>query len=154
MKFSRRSVLILPAALGLAATTDIQSRLIGVGPAKAEETFISYGPFKGARDGIWGDGTATILKLDDGSYRLDLSDNFSVRPGPDLEVVLVKTDNVTSAKDIMENDYISISQLEKSDGAQSYKLPTGLDPNEYGSVVIYCEEYTVLFSSASRNPGS
>jgi len=126
--------------------------ILAVGPNQSiaqEMAKLKYGPFKGAKEGIWGEGSASVTMSSDGSYKLQLSEDFSVRPGPDLEVVLVKAPNINGAEDLMASEYISIAQLEKSDGSQTYQLPDGLDPSQFGSVVIYCEEYTVLFSSAS-----
>jgi len=45
-------------------------------------------------------------------------------------------------------------QLKGNIGDQNYDIPAGTDLSAYGSVVIWCEMFGVLFSPATLNPTS
>lgn len=75
-------------------------------------------------------------------------ENFSVTRGPDLYVYLSRNQNITSASQL--GDYVSLGKLKSSKGNQNYTLPDGHEG--YSSVVIWCQAFGVLFSSASLTP--
>ena len=93
-----------------------------------------------------GSGTATIYELDDGSRVLRFED-FEVTNGPDLHVLLVPHGNPQTQDDI--TGYLDLGSLKGNIGDQNYELPDDLDLSQYGSVVIYCVPFHVLFSAAS-----
>ena len=93
-----------------------------------------------------GSGTATIYELEDGSHLLRLED-FEVTNGPDLHVYLVPAANPTG-DDIV--DYVELGEgLKGNIGNQNYELPADADPAGFGSVVIYCQPFHVIFSFAN-----
>jgi hypothetical protein len=92
-----------------------------------------------------GSGTATIYELEDGSHVLRLED-FEVTNGPDLHVYLVPASNPTG-DDIV--DYAELGGLKGNIGNQNYEIPADVDPTGFGSVVIYCQPFHVIFSIAS-----
>lgn len=125
----------------------------GEEPAGASETTMaadpiakSSGDFRGADDFHQGSGTATIYQLTDGSNVLRFED-FNVTNGPDLHVLLVPNADPTSRDDI--TGYIDLGSLKGNIGDQNYPIPDDIDIDEFGSVVIYCEPFHVLFASAS-----
>ena len=50
--------------------------------------------------------------------------------------------------DLHGDDYVEIGKLKGNVGDQNYELPDDLDPAAYGSVVIYCKPFQVVFSVA------
>jgi hypothetical protein len=74
-------------------------------------------------------------------------ENFSVTRGPDLYVYLSRNENITSASQL--GDYRSLGKLKSSKGNQNYPLPEGHEG--YKSIVIWCQAFGVLFSSATLN---
>lgn len=75
-------------------------------------------------------------------------ENFEVTRGPDLYVYLSKNIDIKTRKELGE--YASLGALKSSKGNQNYKLPANF--TEYKSVVIWCQAFGVLFSSATLKP--
>lgn len=67
-------------------------------------------------------------------------DPYNSQNGPDLKVYLSKSDDAA--------EYINLGQLKSTMGKQSYTVPAGVKVNEYAYVLIWCEQYSVLFARA------
>ena len=109
---------------------------------------VRSGSFQGADSFHKGSGTATIYRSSDGKNLLRLED-FSVTNGPDLHVLLVPNPDPMGRSDV--EGYISLGKLKGNLGNQNYFLPDGDDGSGYGSVVIYCMPFHVVFSVATLN---
>jgi len=79
-----------------------------------------------------------ILRLED----------FSVTRGPDLHVYLSRNADVKTADDL--GVYHDLGLLKSSKGNQNYQLPSNHEG--FKSVVIWCQAFGVLFSSATLYP--
>lgn len=112
-----------------------------------EPTLISSGEFQDGDDFHKGSGIATIYQLPDES-RLLRFENFEVTNGPDLRVILTKEGNPTEEQ--VKNG-IELEKLKGNKGNQNYDLPADINPNDYQAVVIYCDPFSVIFSTASLN---
>ena len=77
-----------------------------------------------------------------------LKQDFEVGPGPKFHVYLVPKVPVRSEADVTNQMFIDLGQLRAFKGSQRYALPAGLDIKSYGSVVIWCEHFSVLISPA------
>ncbi len=128
--------------------------LAGLGPitppaeAQVTATAISSGQFQDADRSHQGDGTATLAETSDGRVVLQFAD-FSVTPGPDLEVWLVADDAPGTSAAVLASDWVSLGALQSPTGVQMYEVPSDVDVSDYGSVVIWCEDFGVLFAVAS-----
>ncbi|MEX2655539.1 MAG: DM13 domain-containing protein [Acidimicrobiia bacterium] len=107
---------------------------------------LSTGAFQDADSNHRGSGTATIYELEDGSHLLRFED-FEVTNGPDLRVILVPNGDPQKADDIA--GYRELEPLKGNVGNQNYEIPADVDLSLYGSVVIYCKPFHVLFAVAS-----
>ena len=58
--------------------------------------------------------------------------------GPDLKVYLSKSDKPT--------DFVNLGNFVKS--KTIYEIPTNVDVSDYGYVIIYCQQYSVIFGVA------
>ena len=116
-------------------------------PAELQVTVLAEGTFRDADIAHKGQGKATILETVGGSHIVQLSD-FKVTNGPDLEVWLVKAANIRSSSDVKESEWVSLGQLKGNIGNQSYTVPAGTALSDFQSVVIWCEQFGVLFSPA------
>lgn len=105
----------------------------------------STGSFRGADDFHEGSGIATIYELEDGSRVLRFED-FEVTNGPDLRVLLIPHENPQSADEI--TGYLELAPLKGNVGSQNYEIPDDVDLGRYGSIVIYCKPFHVLFAVA------
>ena len=97
-----------------------------------------------------GTGSATIFELDDGSRVLRLEE-FEVTNGPDLHVLLVPTGETVDRDLVADVGYEDLGKLKGNVGNQNYVVPDGFDPDGAWTVVIYCEPFHVVFSTAQLN---
>ncbi len=109
---------------------------------------IRSGSFRDADSFHKGSGTATIYRGADGKSVLRLEE-FRVTNGPDLRVLLAHASNPMGRDDV--EGYIELGKLKGNMGNQNYFLPDGEDGSGYGSVVIYCKPFQVVFSVATLN---
>ncbi len=109
---------------------------------------VASGTFVDADRAHKGTGTATIFQNADGSYVLRLTE-FEVTNGPDLEVWLSSAPDPTSSRDVSNGSWLALGQLKGNIGDQNYQIPAGTNITDFGSVVIWCEQFGVLFSPAS-----
>jgi hypothetical protein len=94
-----------------------------------------------------GSGSATIFELDDGSRVLRLEE-FEVTNGPDLHVLLVPIGETVDRDLVAAVGYEDLGKLKGNVGNQNYAVPSGFDPDGAWTVVIYCEPFHVVFSTA------
>ena len=92
----------------------------------------------------WGKGAVTVYQ-----DAVHLEQDFEVGPGPKYHVYLVPGAPVTSAADVTAAMFIDLGRLRAFKGSQVYRLPAGLKPSQYRSVVIWCEQFGVLISPAA-----
>ena len=86
-------------------------------------------------------GTAKLIE-DNGvkSVRLE---NFSSSNGPDLKVYL--------AKDARASSFINLGNLKSVSGNQNYPISSMINNSEYKFILIWCQQFGVLFGSAEIN---
>ncbi len=94
-------------------------------------------------------GRATIYKNKDGKEYLRLSD-FTTSNGPDVHVVLVRSDDKALEQEIVKGDleHLELGTLKGNQGDQNYDLPATVDLNQYQAVAIYCERFHAIFGVA------
>lgn len=86
-------------------------------------------------------GNVKIIGLDGDRY-LRLED-FKTTNGPDLKVYL--------SKDLDAGEFISLGDLKGNIGNQNYEINEEINFEEYDNVLIWCEDFSVLFGSAEIN---
>ncbi|MEM7027248.1 MAG: DM13 domain-containing protein [Pseudomonadota bacterium] len=107
----------------------------------ATGTFIHAGP----SDPIhYGSGNLTIY--DD---LIHIESDFEVGPGPKYHVYLVPELDVMPDTDVVNTMYVDLGRLKAFSGSQNYAIPEGININDYQSVVIWCEQFSVLISPAN-----
>ncbi len=116
--------------------------------AAETETLLAAGNFAGADAIHRGEGLAEIFMGNDGGRIITFSD-FEVTNGPDLKVWLVAHPDPQNADQVLESDYIPLGVLKGNIGNQNYTIPAGADLGKYQSVVIWCEQFSVLFATAA-----
>ncbi|MGH6925784.1 MAG: DM13 domain-containing protein [Propylenella sp.] len=120
-------------------------------PAALQMSKEREGAFVDADSVHRGGGIATIFSLVGGSSVLRFTD-FEVTNGPDLKVWLVKADSIASSGDVRASEWVSLGPLKGNKGDQNYLIPEDVNVGDYGSVVIWCEQFGVLFSAARLDP--
>ncbi|MGQ0568027.1 MAG: DM13 domain-containing protein [Armatimonadota bacterium] len=121
-------------------------------PAGASQgAIVARGAFTGADDFHKGEGTATVYRA--GQELVLRLDQFKVTNGPDLRVILTKSESPKTRADVQEG-YIEVARLKGNVGSQNYNLPQGVTLAEYKAVVIYCKPFHFIFATAPLKSGN
>ena len=83
-----------------------------------------------------------------------LHDDFEVGPGPKYHVYLVPQERIRSSGDVSDTMFVDLGQLRSFSGSQKFPIPAGVDLSKYPSVVIWCEQFSVLISPADLKPSA
>ena len=83
-------------------------------------------------------GSAEVIS--NGESRVLRLEDFAATNGPDLKVYL--------ASDAQATEYVSLGELKGNIGDQNYNLPADVEIEKYPKVLIWCEQFSVLFGSA------
>lgn len=111
------------------------------------ESVLGRGEFSDIGQSYKGRGVATIYQSATGERILRLSE-FEVTNGPDLKVWLVEAANPTNSADVTGGKWVALGRLKGNIGDQNYDIGPQVDLSNYGAVVIWCEQFSVLFSAA------
>lgn len=81
----------------------------------------------------------------DGKTFIVFADDFRAANGPDLKIFLSpKSVSDATGKNAVDGS-INIGELKKTKGVQEYEVPAGINLADYGSVLVHCEAYSVLW---------
>jgi len=80
-----------------------------------------------------------------GQKKLTFSDDFKTKNGPDLKIYLSKHSIESLSSQDVDQTAVRLSVLKSHKGPQSYVIPSDVNLNDFKSVVIQCEAYTVLW---------
>jgi Electron transfer DM13 len=111
-----------------------------------------------ASGSIWTKGANKVIggfsfdHRSDGTY-LVVDKDFDTKKGPDLKFVLspIAHDKVKGKTAL--NGSVIISLLKSNKGAQEFKLPEGVNVDDYKSLLVHCEQYTKLWAAAPIRDG-
>lgn len=92
-------------------------------------------------------GTAEIYRLADGSRVLRLT-GFETSNGPDVQVYLVASSDVTDDATVKQVGFVNVGALKGNIGDQNYTIPADLDLATFRSVTIWCRRFSVNFGTA------
>ncbi len=91
-------------------------------------------------------GKASLIRLADGSTVVRLTD-FKTSNGPDVKVWLSKAP-VSAANDAKSVEHVDLGDLKGNIGNQNYKVPPSAADQEWTSVYIWCDRFSVSFGAA------
>lgn len=86
-------------------------------------------------------GAAVLRSLEEGGLTLEFGEDFAVDSGPRLEVFLSSTNAIGPGS-------ISLGELKQTAGFQAYAVPSGVELNTFGWVIIHCVPFNVTFGYA------
>jgi hypothetical protein len=127
-----------PASQAPTAASDAPATIAPTEAPALERT----GTFLGADEFHFGEGTARLIETAPGRFTVRLED-FAVRNGPDLFV------HLSPVPDGYGEGAIELGRLKADRGNQNYEIPAGTDLSVFGSVVIWCKQFSVLFATAT-----
>lgn len=84
-------------------------------------------------------GDQTVIKF---------GDDFRAKKGPDLKVFLSPQSVSDVSGKTATNNAVLLGKLTSTKGGQEYVLPAGIDINDFESVLVHCEAYSVLWGGA------
>lgn len=96
-------------------------------------------------------GSVKILLYSDGSRILRI-ENLETSNGPKLEVWLTDApviDGVDGWRVFDDGKYLNLGALKGNIGSQNYVIPTDTDLDEFSSISIWCERFSVSFGAAT-----
>ena len=120
-------------------------------PAELQTNVAAAGSFRDADTVHQGAGMATVYETMTGAKVLRFTD-FKTTNGPDLKVWLVKAGDIKTSDDVKASEWLSLGPLKGNIGDQNYIVPQDANLADYKSVVIWCEQFGVLFSAADLAP--
>src|SRR5262245_24850949 len=91
----------------------------------------------------WGKGSVTVRQ--DSVF---LGSDFEVGPGPKFHVYLVPKAPIRTSGDLSGQMFVDLGRLRAFKGSQRYAIPAGLDLAKFQSVIIWCEQLSVLILPA------
>lgn len=92
-------------------------------------------------------GSGSAIIIEQGNHRVLRLEDFTVTNGPDLHVLLVE--NIDGTDNSTMGEYIDLGALKGNIGNQNYAIPADVDLSKYQGVMIYCEPFQVVFSTAT-----
>jgi hypothetical protein len=110
--------------------------------APARPVKVSTGELRGI--GHDATGTASIYRQPDGSAVVAL-EAIDIEPGPDYRVIVVRGANQESPVDGLELDGLRGNQ-----GTQYYEVPSGTEPGDGWTVLIWCRAFGVPVANATQ----
>jgi len=91
----------------------------------------------------WGRGKVSVYQR-----TVFLEPDFEVGPGPKYHVYLVPAASVRNEAAVKNAMFVDLGRLRAFQGSQRYPIPAGVDLKNYASVVVWCEQFSVLISPA------
>lgn len=125
---------VSPLFINVTINEEIQNQL------GSSFTVLATGSFMDADDFHKASGIAKLIRNADGNYVIRL-EGFRVTNGPDLFVYLAQNKDASGG-------FLDLGRLKGNIGAQNYDVPAGMNPENYGYVLIWCKAFTVLFGYA------
>lgn len=86
-------------------------------------------------------GTATLLQQANGSLTLTFGSDFASAGGPDVRVYLSTSNSINSTS-------LSLGQLQRFTGFQTYTVPAGVQLNTFDWVIVHCVPFNITFGYA------
>ncbi|MFM7486250.1 MAG: DM13 domain-containing protein [Cytophagales bacterium] len=131
------SIFSLVIFLGCAVEDNTPTMLVNDPFDASKATLIKSGPMNGVGHSV--SGSAAIYSSQ--GKKIVLLDPFFSQNGPDLRVYLSKDANASS--------YISMGKLKSTMGKQSYEVPGNPNVTDFNYILIWCEQFTVVFGRAA-----
>ena len=96
------------------------------------------------------EGSWSIVKEGE-AYKVVLGDDFEAKKAPDLKIFLskAKLGDISGKNAVSKGSPVLVAKLTSYKGKASYAIPAGINPANYTTIIIHCEEYSKLWGGAS-----
>ncbi|BAT54684.1 hypothetical protein NOS3756_36560 [Nostoc sp. NIES-3756] len=143
MKYKHLIIIGCIAVLTIGCTNQNQTTTQTSTTTTVTSTDFKQGTFQSAAHPTKGQVT---LVQEAGKNYLEFNQDFKTDLGPDLQVILTRSEKPTSG--IKNGSYIRIARLQKISGSQRYALPDNVNLQEFKSVAIWCRLFNATFGYA------
>jgi Electron transfer DM13 len=148
MKFKHLAIVSIIAVISISCAnenTSKQTDTKATPQANVASSSGGVGAFKAGEHPTQG---KVKVVTEEGKRYLEFDQNFKTDKGPDLYVILHRSD-APPQSGIKEKDYVSIAKLQKTSGTQRYALPEAVKLGEFKSVAIWCRKFNATFGYAA-----
>lgn len=96
------------------------------------------------------EGSWQIVKKGD-TYTVELGADFEAKKAPDLKIFLSKAalDKISGKNAVKVGAPVLVAKLTSYKGKASYTIPEGINPSDFTTIIIHCEEYSKLWGGSS-----
>ena len=136
---------LVAAAVAFAATPVVSANAQETSVGQSE-TIVASGAWEKASfnsKGEW-----KIVQRGDDLFVV-LDDAFSTRGAPDLKLFLSPQDEGSLTGKNATDGALLIAPLQSNRGAQEYKIPARTDLSDFETLIIHCEQFSKLWSTAA-----
>lgn len=113
---------------------------VAVEPSNPVLKQISEGTFQNGFHKV--SGQASLIE--NGDQKFLRVENFSTENGPDLFFYLIRNDSGLP----QAGDFINLGRLKATQGTANYEIPADINLEDYQSVSVWCQAFSVNFGSA------
>ncbi|ASJ70883.1 DM13 domain-containing protein [Granulosicoccus antarcticus] len=85
---------------------------------------------------------------ENGKTLIRFDKSFKTKGGPDLKVFLSPLSIADVSGKTATDNSIQLGKLQSITGSQDYILPDGLSLEDYNSILVHCEQYSVLWGGS------
>ena len=136
------------AAIALALSAAVPVAMVAAPAAIAEAASFTGQTGDFVRKSKRLNGSYEVIEQD-GQTLIRFSDDFRAAGGPDLKAFLSPKSISDATGQNATEGAIRLGELTKTRGGQDYVLPEGVDLADFGSVLVHCEAYSVLWGGAN-----
>lgn len=143
MKISFKTALIA-AALMVPAFATVPA--FAQAPAATTQAAVQGGSFVKKKYNIKGEWTVV---QENGQTIIRFSDEFKTKSGPDLKVFLSPQSIGAVNGKTATDGAVLLGVLKNKKGGQDYVVPEGVNLSNFGSVLVHCEQFSVLWGGGA-----
>ena len=94
------------------------------------------------------EGSYTVIERDGATF-IQFSDDFRAARGPDLKIFLSPKEVADTTGRNATDGSLLLGELTATRGTQEYRVPEGVNLADFGSVLVHCEESSVLWGGSN-----
>ncbi len=86
----------------------------------------------------------------DGKWLITFAENFEAKKAPDLKVFFSKLpyDEIDGDNAADASQAVLVAPLSTYKGSVDIPVPSGIDPNEFQTIIVHCEKYAKLWGGS------
>ena len=88
------------------------------------------------------------IEKDGDTYFVVFADNFEAKKAPDLKIFLSKMDFEDISGKNATNQSVLVTPLSAYEGKMKFEIPASINPSEYQSIIVHCEQYAKLWGGS------